>query len=99
MTTLRFFTTSTSEFPTNEDVAHDIVNEGAWAAIVISEGATSALTAARQNGDASYDGSQAIQVYYAQARNEQATGSYLLPLMQAALARLAAQYNARSVAQ
>jgi hypothetical protein len=68
-----------------ESLEDDIVNEGAWAAIVINNGATTSLAQARAGGDASYNGQSAISVVYAQARSETAVGSYLLPLMQQAL--------------
>lgn len=58
---------------------HDLVEEGAWAAIVIQQGVTHALDLARSIGNANYNGSQAISVYYAQTRQESALGSYLVP--------------------
>lgn len=78
---------------------HDLVEEGAWAAIVIQQGVTHALDLARSIGNANYNGSQAISVYYAQARQESALGSYLVPLMQASLGQLTAQVSAQSAAQ
>ncbi|ORY30405.1 hypothetical protein BCR39DRAFT_564917 [Naematelia encephala] len=98
-TNLKYFTTSPSEFPTSDDVAHDIVQEGAWASIVISAGATAALQTARQIGNASYNGSEVVQVYYAQARQETAVGNYLLPHMQIALGQICGQVGAQSNTQ
>lgn len=66
--------------------------------MVIQPGATANLELARSIGNSSYNGSSAIHVYYAQARNENAVGSYLLPLMQQALGQLTGQISARSVA-
>ncbi|OCF76878.1 endoplasmic reticulum protein [Kwoniella mangroviensis CBS 8886] len=98
-TNLRYFITSPSEFPDIPSIEDDIVNQGAWASIVINTGATTNLNQARSNGNASYNGSSAIDVFYAQARMETAVNSYLLPYMQQALGGLLGQYNARSVAQ
>ncbi|WWD00523.1 hypothetical protein V866_007440 [Kwoniella sp. B9012] len=98
-TNLRYFVTSPSEFPDIPSIEDDIVNEGAWASIVINTGATTNLNQARLNGNASYNGSSAIDVFYAQARMETAVNSYLLPYMQQALGGILGQYNARSAAQ
>lgn len=91
--------TSPSEFPTDEEVYHDIVQEGAWGAVVINAGATANLAAARQSGNASYTGSEAIQLVYAQARNELATGSYMMPLATAHLQAITVKIGAQSVAE
>ncbi|ORX38840.1 hypothetical protein BD324DRAFT_576967 [Kockovaella imperatae] len=99
MKNLKFFSTDPSAFPTNEDVAEDVVQEGVWAAIVISEGATEALAQARSIGNSSYNGSNAITVYYAQARNELATGNYLQPYILEDLGMITGRFNAESVAQ
>ena len=98
-TNLRYFTSSPSSFPTDAEVAHDVVQEGTWAAIVISPGATSDLQEARAIGNSSYRGGSAIHVYYAQARQENAVGTYLLPYMQGALTGITSQISAQSVAQ
>lgn len=97
--TLNFFTSPAADFPTDADVAHDVVQEGVWAAIVISQGSTALLEQARSTGNSSFNGSEAIHVYYAQARQENAVGSYLLPLIQSALGQITAQYSAQSVAR
>ncbi|CAE7139566.1 unnamed protein product [Rhizoctonia solani] len=68
-----------------EDVGAAIVDEQAWGAVVVNAGATARLAAARASGDSSYSPASAITFYYAQARNEQATGSYVNPLTTAAL--------------
>jgi len=41
----------------------------------------------------------AISVYYAQARNEVATGNFLMPITQAVLSRATVQLGAQSAAQ
>ncbi|KAG9079154.1 hypothetical protein FRC06_007934, partial [Ceratobasidium sp. 370] len=58
------------------DVGAAIVDEQAWAAVVVNANASARLAAARASGDSSYNPMSAITFYYAQARNEQATGTY-----------------------
>jgi hypothetical protein len=96
---LGYFTTSPSEFPTDEALYHDIVQEGAWGAVVINPGASANLAAARAAGDASYDGRTAIQFVYAQARNEIATGTYMVPIASGHLAAITGKIGAQSVAE
>ncbi|KAF8602433.1 hypothetical protein BDV93DRAFT_524025 [Ceratobasidium sp. AG-I] len=79
-----------------EDVGAAIVDEQAWGAVVINPGASAKLAAARASGDPSYDPMSAVTFYYAQARNEQATGSYVSPLTIAALTQIMQNYNAKS---
>ncbi|RSH94790.1 hypothetical protein EHS25_004596 [Saitozyma podzolica] len=98
-TNLGYFYTSPSEFPTDEDVANDIVEEGAWGAIVIQQSATSNLLAARQIGNSSYNGTSAVNVYYVQARNEAAVNGYLVPYIQQELGAIVARASAASAAQ
>jgi hypothetical protein len=98
-TNLKYFETSVTEFPTDADVANDIVEEGAWAAIVIEPFATANLLEARQTGNASYNGSSAVHVYYAQARQENAVNGYLVPYIQQELGMVVAQASAQSTAQ
>ncbi|KAG8815111.1 hypothetical protein FRC17_000864 [Serendipita sp. 399] len=87
-----------SAFPTDEDVALGVVEERAWVAVVIAQGATAKLAAARQNGDSSYDPTSLITLYYSQARNEVAAGIYL-PMTQTLLTKTLFQFNAVSTAQ
>ncbi|WWC59308.1 uncharacterized protein I303_101859 [Kwoniella dejecticola CBS 10117] len=96
---LRYFTTSPSELPDIAAVENDIVQEGAWASIVINAGATETLNQARLIGNSSYNPSEAIQVFYAQARMETAVNSYLVPYIQQALTVILFQFNGRSVAE
>ena len=98
-TNLNYFSTSVTEFPTDADVEHDLVQEGAWAAVVIQQDATAALQLARSVGNAAYNGASAVNVYYAQARQETAFGSYLLPDLQQAMGMITGKFNAESVAQ
>ncbi|GFZ51748.1 hypothetical protein JCM24511_09516, partial [Saitozyma sp. JCM 24511] len=98
-TKLRYFQSSVTVFPSDAVVAKDIVEEGAWAAIVIQPNVTAKLIAARQSGNASYDGSSALQVYYTQARQESAVNRYLLPYIQLELGKVVANVSTQSIAQ
>jgi hypothetical protein len=98
-TRLRYFETSTAEFVTDADVAEDIVEEGAWAAVVVQPDATSHLLAARQAGDSNYQGRSAVQVYYAQARQHTAIDSFLLPILLGDLADVVSVASESSFAQ
>jgi hypothetical protein len=57
------------------------------------------LESSRANGLGNYNGSQLIQVYYAQARNELASGNYLVPFLQQALGRITGELGVRLSAQ
>jgi hypothetical protein len=96
---LGYFSTPSTEFTSNDVLAEDVVNEGSWAALVIQSGATANLLSARQNGLSTYNGSQAIEIYYSQARNEIAVNSYLIPLLSVHLGQILGRLNAQSVAQ
>lgn len=95
---LDYFQSPSSAYPSVQDVIDNMLDEQVWAAITINSGATSNLQSARESGDASYNGSSAISVYYAHARNEQAMGNYVVPYIQQALGRITAQAGAESVA-
>lgn len=99
MDNLGYFPTDPSELPTEQEVVDDIVQEGAWGTVVIVSGATELLEMSRANGNASYNGSSLIQVYYAQARNELATGNYLVPYLQQALGQATGRLGAQLSAQ
>ncbi|WVQ76068.1 hypothetical protein IAR50_005705 [Cryptococcus sp. DSM 104548] len=98
-TNLNYFTTPASDFATNDDVGHDVVEEGVWAAIVINEGVSDGLASARENGLSSWNGSNVIDVYYAQGRQETAVNTYLLPYIQASLSQICFEMNAQNGAE
>ncbi|KAI0653466.1 hypothetical protein C8Q70DRAFT_1035581 [Cubamyces menziesii] len=64
----------------DDAVIRMVLQEQIWVAVVIQPNATIRLAQARMNGDQSYDPASAIKVYYSQARNEIATGNYIVPL-------------------
>lgn len=76
-----------------------MLDEQEWAAITINPGATATLTIARQNGLASYNGSNAISAYWAQARNELAMNSYVIPYIQQALGEVGGMLSARTAGE
>lgn len=67
--------------------------------MVIVEGATQLLETSRANGDTTYNGSSLVQVYYAQARNEMATGNYLAPYLQQTLGQITGRLGAQLSAE
>lgn len=99
VTNLGYFSTDPSELPTEESVIIDIVQEGAWGSVVIIQGATEMLESSRANGDTTYNGSSLVQVYYAQARNEMATGNYLVPYLQQALGQITGRLGSQLSAE
>lgn len=60
---------------------------------LVQAGATQNLVTSRATGNSSYDPSRVISVYYAQARNEQASGNFLVPYSQALLAQAVANFS------
>ncbi|THG94903.1 hypothetical protein EW145_g8054 [Phellinidium pouzarii] len=84
----------------DDTIAQAIIGEQAWVAVVVSENATALLTAARASGDETYDPSSVFTVYYAQAtnfdcaqaRNEVATGTYMLPIVTSLLSNFTSTY-------
>ncbi|OCH87106.1 hypothetical protein OBBRIDRAFT_796525 [Obba rivulosa] len=87
-----------SDAGSDDQIAQMILNEQAWVAVVVEANATTRLTAARVNGDTTYNPASAITVYYAQARNEIATGNYVVPIT-TALLQYATEAFATSSAQ
>ena len=77
---------------------HDITGLEPHKFLPVEPNASNNLDVARQTGDASYNASRAISVYYAQGRNEIAAGSYILPIVQPLLGAIIGQFNAKSVA-
>ncbi|KAG8992124.1 hypothetical protein FRB90_001079 [Tulasnella sp. 427] len=95
---LTWVVAESTSFPTNDDLAYAVVEEAAWAAVVVNPSATSLLTSARSSGNSSYDPRTAITFYYNQGRNEIATNSFIVPyttaLLETTLASFNAKYNA-----
>ncbi|KAH7906449.1 hypothetical protein BJ138DRAFT_1162589 [Hygrophoropsis aurantiaca] len=69
----------------NQQIMDAVIGEHTWLAVVVEANATANLATARQNGDTTYNPASAITVYYAQARQETATGNYVVPLSTAIL--------------
>ncbi|KAG8950619.1 hypothetical protein FRC04_007243 [Tulasnella sp. 424] len=88
-----------SYLPSNEDVAHAVVEEEVWAAVVVNSDATSLLTSARSSGNSSYDPRTALTFFYNQGRNEIAANSFIVPYTTALLQSTLSAFNAKTNAQ
>ncbi|KAM5536448.1 hypothetical protein V8D89_009884 [Ganoderma adspersum] len=69
----------------DDSVADMVLREQVWVAVVVQPNATQQLSRARMTGDTTYDPTSAIKVFYSQARQEIATGNYIVPLTTAML--------------
>ncbi|KAK0472580.1 hypothetical protein IW261DRAFT_1596748 [Armillaria novae-zelandiae] len=88
------------EFPGGwEEVASRVVEQKTWVAVVIHSNATSVLNAAVSSVNSSYDGSEAITFYGAEARNENAYRSLIRPSVQGLLAVISQEFAQEFVAQ
>lgn len=86
-----------SQFPGGvNEVANNVAEEKTWVAVTVNSGASSRLSAALASPNASYDGSQAISVYGAEARNENAYRGILIPSAQAGLTIVSTQFAMQS---
>ncbi|PIL26822.1 hypothetical protein GSI_11083 [Ganoderma sinense ZZ0214-1] len=69
----------------DNSVMNMVLQEQVWVAVVVQPNATQKLSRARSIGDTAYDPTSAIKVFYSQARQEIATGNYIVPLTTAML--------------
>ncbi|KAH7918791.1 hypothetical protein BV22DRAFT_1075923 [Leucogyrophana mollusca] len=83
----------------DQDIIDAVIGEQVWLALVVEANATHKLATARQNGDSSYDPASAITVYYSQARQEIATGNYVVPLSTALLEKTTSAWATTSAQQ
>ncbi|PBK96260.1 hypothetical protein ARMGADRAFT_989972 [Armillaria gallica] len=91
---------SASEFPGGwKEVANRVVEQKTWVAVVVHSNATNALNMAVSSVNASYDGSEAITFYGAEARNENAYRSLIRPSVQALLAVVSQEFAQQFVTQ
>ncbi|KAF8915948.1 hypothetical protein CPB85DRAFT_1217167 [Mucidula mucida] len=74
-----------AQFSGPDEVAHLVVEQKTWVAVVVHADATSNLTSAINNQDASYNGSQAVTFFAVEARNENAFRVILRPYVQSFL--------------
>ncbi|KIY69434.1 hypothetical protein CYLTODRAFT_372746 [Cylindrobasidium torrendii FP15055 ss-10] len=75
------------------EIADRIVNQNAWVAIVINEGASDRLSNAVANVDASYNSTDAITVFVNEARQENAFRSLIRPYLWKVLPTLAERFS------
>ncbi|KAI1787220.1 hypothetical protein LXA43DRAFT_719015 [Ganoderma leucocontextum] len=80
----------------DDSVADMVLREQVWVAVVIQPNATQKLSRARMVGDTTYDPASAIKVFYSQARQEIATGNYIVPLTTAILQTTTTSYATAS---
>ncbi|KAK0185364.1 hypothetical protein F5146DRAFT_1124883, partial [Armillaria mellea] len=81
------------EFPGGwEEVAGRVVEQETWVAVVVHMNATGALNAAVSSAKSSYDGSEAITFYGAEARSENTYRSLIRPSVQALLAVVSQEF-------
>ncbi|KAF8687626.1 hypothetical protein RHS03_09907, partial [Rhizoctonia solani] len=80
-----------------EELTHHIVAEHVWAAIVINQGATSALHAARETGNTNYDPTSAVTLYIEKARNNNAVETLVIPISTSLLENTMRQFNAKNI--
>ncbi|KJA16085.1 hypothetical protein HYPSUDRAFT_71604 [Hypholoma sublateritium FD-334 SS-4] len=73
------------------EVIEAVKQDQTWIVVVINENATSDLQIATASPTALYNGSDAITVYAAEARNENAYRDFIRPLVQTALDKLTLQ--------
>ncbi|KAG8950622.1 hypothetical protein FRC04_007246 [Tulasnella sp. 424] len=88
-----------SYLPSDGDVAHAVIEEEVWAAVVVNSDATSLLTSARSSANSSYDPRTAITFYYNQGRNEIAANSFIVPYTTALLQSTLTSFNAKTNVQ
>lgn len=88
-----------SQYPSDDDVGNAIVDEQAWAAVVVNTAATQALLTARSTGNSSYNPLSAISFYYNQGRNEVAANSFIVPLTTALLQTTVGRFSAQFTGQ
>ncbi|KDN38473.1 hypothetical protein RSAG8_09458, partial [Rhizoctonia solani AG-8 WAC10335] len=87
-----------SQFSSVQDVANQVVEEKAWAAVTINPGASSTLYIARAYGDYTYDQTKAVTLYFEQARSENAVGQLIAPIATELLDKTLRDFNARDIA-
>ena len=97
--TLGFWEADASKYPDMASIERAVVQEEFWAAVVIPAGTTTGLLQARENGDTAWAPTNSVIYVYNQARNENAAGSYIVPIGQAVLNRATSAWGARSAGQ
>ncbi|KIM42629.1 hypothetical protein M413DRAFT_408539 [Hebeloma cylindrosporum] len=75
-----------TEFPGGvSEIMDKVKDDQTWIAVAVNQGASSRLEASIVNPDPSYNGADAITVYAAEARNENAYRALIRPFMQTTL--------------
>ncbi|KAJ3555553.1 hypothetical protein NP233_g12180 [Leucocoprinus birnbaumii] len=92
-------TYSASDIGDLDRLKNDITEEKAWVAIAINAGASSRLNDALQNPTSTYNGSSAVTVYGAEARNENGYRSMVSPTVIKTLDAVSLQFALRFAQQ
>ncbi|KAF9463855.1 hypothetical protein BDZ94DRAFT_1217283 [Collybia nuda] len=79
------------------DVERAVKEEKTWLVLAVNQNATARLTASYANPDRAYNGSSAVTVYAAEARNENAFRVLIRPSVQTQLAAVGMQFAEKSV--
>nr|XP_031862594.1 uncharacterized protein CI109_002092 [Kwoniella shandongensis]KAA5529666.1 hypothetical protein CI109_002092 [Kwoniella shandongensis] len=95
---LKWVVKDPADYPNGlQDVRDSIVAQDAWAAVVINANASSAWTNALQNGDANYDPTGAIGIYFSSARFYQVVLLYIEAIITEELANPLATARAQAL--
>ncbi|PWN31481.1 uncharacterized protein FA14DRAFT_128170 [Meira miltonrushii] len=87
-------------YPTKADVEKAVaVDHVGWIFVDILTDATSALDQARTSANASWNPTEVVQIYYSEARNQQAVDGPILGSVRGVLTPSLAQINAQSAAR
>lgn len=86
-------------YPTSLDVEKAVaVDQVAWIFVDIMKDATASLDQARTSANASWDPTNVVQIYYSEARNQQAVDGPILGSIRGVLTPSLARINAQSTA-
>jgi hypothetical protein len=87
-----------TQYPDVPSIEQAVVDEKFWAAVIIAPLTTSGLHEARQTGSTSWVPQRSVYLIYNQARNENAAGSFIVPISQSVLGGATSAWSAISAA-
>lgn len=97
---LSWSTVDPSLYPSMVEVEKAVaVDQKAWVVVDILDNASQALETARTNADSQWDPSTVVNVFYSEARNQQAVNGLVLGTTRGLLSVLLPQMNAQSTSQ
>ncbi|KAG1744774.1 hypothetical protein EDB19DRAFT_1694172 [Suillus lakei] len=86
-------------FASDEDVMQAVINEEVWLALVVETNATDKLSDARKTGNSAFNPTSLLTIYYAEARQEIAVGTYVIPISSNLLGEITSSLAAASAQQ